>query len=98
MTFCCVPSLVQFTRSQTIIEKLIQNSKTLLGWIEDNYAQILRIQTIVQDNQAAFGSPVAGSDCLKIAADRLQQHVDAHRNQGLLLSTTSEEEEDGGYG
>lgn len=59
----------------------IQKALSKLSWYYEIEADLFRILGLVQSNQGFFGNPPAGESCIKIAADKLEELVEAHKKQ-----------------
>jgi hypothetical protein len=53
----------------------IEDGIMMLAWMKAHWADLQRIQSVVQENQKVFGNPIAGADCIKLAAKYLEKRV-----------------------
>ena len=58
------------------IKEYIYHGKIVLDYLDNNYEYIRKITMLVQNNQKFFDDPIAGSQTLMIAADKLEKLID----------------------
>ena len=67
------------------IKEYIYHGKIVLDYLDTNYEYVEKITMLVQNNQKFFDDPIAGSQTLMIAADKLERLIDEWKQvKGIL--------------